>query len=270
MWTKHEIKKMYEKSILQQGLKTTLPSILLNQNWITKLNLEKNKLRFLPQEICDMNSISYLNISYNNITVLPDEIKHLTSIEYFNISNNQLMILNKHIGHLKNMSQLVLRNNKLSSLPQEFIHLTKLECLSIDYTELKRFDIFEHYIQQFLNTIDKETVGESKILAAFYYLDIDEWYDCDDESIEERKCLLDERYYEINFHYRFSELYEVSLSDFLGLIKSFYDRQKETASVIIQKHMRGNIIRNKLGVHNPHCSIGKEFIRKMFNITNDY
>ena len=49
-------------------------------------------------------------------------------------------------------------------------------------------------------------------------------------------------------------LYEDELND-------IYDM----AAVIIQKHAKGVLTRNKQGVHNPHCDIGKIFVRNMFH-----
>jgi hypothetical protein len=41
----------------------------------------------------------------------------------------------------------------------------------------------------------------------------------------------------------------------------------ELAAIIIQKHIRGILIRNMYGVHNPYCEIGRRFILKMFENT---
>lgn len=38
----------------------------------------------------------------------------------------------------------------------------------------------------------------------------------------------------------------------------------DIAACVIQKHVRGVLIRNKYGVHNPHCEIGKKFLYNMY------
>lgn len=51
----------------------------------------------------------------------------------------------------------------------------------------------------------------------------------------------------------FVALYEDELND-------IYD----IAAGIIQKHVRGVITRNRCGVHNPHCDIGRSFLLTQF------
>lgn len=36
------------------------------------------------------------------------------------------------------------------------------------------------------------------------------------------------------------------------------------AAMNIQRHIRGVLLRNKQGVHNPNCDIGKKFILRLF------
>lgn len=40
----------------------------------------------------------------------------------------------------------------------------------------------------------------------------------------------------------------------------------DIAACVIQKHVKGLLIRNKYGVFNPHCEIGKKFLYKMFDM----
>lgn len=47
-------------------------------------------------------------------------------------------------------------------------------------------------------------------------------------------------------------------------LKDIYD----IAAGIIQKRVRGVITRNKCGVHNPHCDIGKKFLYAQFEQLN--
>lgn len=55
----------------------------------------------------------------------------------------------------------------------------------------------------------------------------------------------------------FVALYEDELRD-------IYD----TAAGIIQKHVRGVITRNKCGVHNPNCDVGRMFLYAQFEQLN--
>ena len=48
-------------------------------------------------------------------------------------------------------------------------------------------------------------------------------------------------------------LYEDEINDVYSL-----------AACVIQRHIRGIITRNKFGVYNPHCEIGKKFLTRMF------
>lgn len=45
-------------------------------------------------------------------------------------------------------------------------------------------------------------------------------------------------------------------------------RKKIKASVKIQAHVKGFLLRKIMGVHNPHCEIGKQFVRRLFQITD--
>jgi hypothetical protein len=47
--------------------------------------------------------------------------------------------------------------------------------------------------------------------------------------------------------------------DFINYIKKV-----EASAILIQKHVRGVISRNKTGVNNPYCENGKKFILRMF------
>jgi len=53
---------------------------------------------------------------------------------------------------------------------------------------------------------------------------------------------------------------EYILALFEDEIQEIYDM----AAIVIQKHVKGVILRKYKGVHNPTCDIGKRFLRKMF------
>ena len=44
-------------------------------------------------------------------------------------------------------------------------------------------------------------------------------------------------------------------------------KKKIQAAVKIQSVARGVLLRNKAGVHNPHCPVGQRFLRRMFYLT---
>lgn len=44
-------------------------------------------------------------------------------------------------------------------------------------------------------------------------------------------------------------------------------KNKIHAAVKIQSVVRGVLLRNKAGVHNPHCHVGQRFLRRMFYLT---
>lgn len=57
--------------------------------------------------------------------------------------------------------------------------------------------------------------------------------------------------------------YEYYVALYEDELKDIYD----LAATIIQRHARGVLARNTHGVFNPHCEIGRAFIRKMFETT---
>lgn len=84
------------------------------------------------------------------------------------------------------------------------------------------------------------------------------------DTPKKRKRLLDEvsslpsNYYECEFMKKYPECY------ILAICEDEIEEILNDNAIIIQKHVKGLLTRNKYGVYNPNTDIGKKFLKSMF------
>lgn len=121
-----------------------IPPALKSLPSLRYLNLSKNLIKFWPDFMAVRSfdqsqrppfSLIKFNIRENFISDIPEAIaKGWGSLEELDISFNLLMNVN-HIHHASNLRLLKLERNPITELPFTFSSLSKLECVSLDWSE---------------------------------------------------------------------------------------------------------------------------------------
>jgi hypothetical protein len=127
-----------------------------------------------------------------------------------------------------------------------------------------------NYLRSALDTL----ISSTNEIKEKHFIDIMKYY---------MKC--NQFYIGTNFDTTLEDMFYENLSKLTvyptKLCKQFESLSKKKANkkitlvkyqkvVLIQKHVRGVLVRIKFGVHNPHCDIGHSFLLRMFDITSNY
>jgi Leucine rich repeat/Leucine Rich repeats (2 copies)/Leucine Rich repeat len=103
-----------------------LRTLKLNQNHISSVPPQINKLKWLNE----------LDLSFNEISDLPMEIGELRVLHDLNLAFNNIHQLDFEIGGWKQLTRLDLSFNHLKNLPQGIYNLKKLEWLNVTGNEI--------------------------------------------------------------------------------------------------------------------------------------
>lgn len=115
---------------------TGIPTMLIHDNHVNKLNLENCKLKKLPDSIGDLKHLEYLNLSYNELEEIPETIGRLKNLKILDVNFNKLIKLPDSIGELINLEELLF--NYLMELPSTIWNLKKIDPDNQPYTDTRR------------------------------------------------------------------------------------------------------------------------------------
>lgn len=95
-----------------QGLKAVSP-FLFKYEFLDKLHLNNNKLRFLPTAIGRLRQLRHLDLSQNQLSDLPPQIGMLSALKTFLLFDNELSSLPDEVGYLYQLETLGIEGNPL-------------------------------------------------------------------------------------------------------------------------------------------------------------
>ncbi|KAL2088945.1 hypothetical protein ACEWY4_015844 [Coilia grayii] len=147
-----------EKDYAERKLKTLPKSIWDNNKNVTKIDLQKNRLKHVhgisqlanlaelnlsrneivdfPQEIRDLHQLKTLYINQNNIKCIPlDVFPSLQNLQFLKLSTNRLVELPSDINQCQSLTYLNVSNNCLKDL-QALVGLAKLQDLYVEKNRL--------------------------------------------------------------------------------------------------------------------------------------
>ncbi len=87
---------------------THLPDFIKDFQYLTELNLDKNKFAVFPIQICSMKRLEKLIVSRNEFTNIPECIQYAISLNYLDLSDTPV-----------------------GSFPEAFVLMTNLKTLSL-------------------------------------------------------------------------------------------------------------------------------------------
>ena len=109
----------------------------LTKYTVVYLNLENNQLTDLPTEMNKLKKLTTLNLGHNQLTDLPIEITNLENLTDLNLWGNQLtQEALKIIATIHNLTDLDLICNQLTKLPTEIGNLANLTTLNLNCNQL--------------------------------------------------------------------------------------------------------------------------------------
>lgn len=97
----------------------TLPSEVLDMDWLEELDLSNNKIRELPNNLSKLSNLNSLVLFRNRLSALPQNFTHLIKLRHLNLSGNQLKELPSDFGNLTNLVSFNVSGNPLEVPPIE-------------------------------------------------------------------------------------------------------------------------------------------------------
>ena len=131
-----EIQALLPQQITYVTYVSYFPGMLIRDNHIYKLNLEKCKLKMLPDSVGDLKHLEYLNVSDNELEEMPETIGRLKNLKILDVNFNKLLKLPDSIGELTNLEELLFNN--LMELPSTIWNLKKIDPDNQPYTDTRR------------------------------------------------------------------------------------------------------------------------------------
>jgi hypothetical protein len=241
---------------LQGNNLEVLPNSLGNLTALRTLNLQGNNLEVLPNSLGNLTALRTLNLQENNLEVLPNSLGKLTDLKELNLRRNQLIGLPDEIGNLRFLRTLNLQENLLRTLPRNFVkcpHFNKktagIQCQNLTF----------HMTQEEFNNL--LVIPRSKDKVADYRSHYDSagtsWI-----TVTNADSIRDQH----GFYKGYEIFLFCDVRIFAEYLNDYHDQIEFTAASCIQKHCRGILLRNHFGLHNPHCEIGKQYIKRMFDL----
>jgi Leucine-rich repeat (LRR) protein len=261
-----------------------------NMKCLQYLNLEKNSLNRISERIAEL-PLEVLKLSHNKLIDMPHQMIDMKTLIYLDLSYNKFSNLT-FIYSLKSLRTLILTKTKMTFISSDISNLIELQCLKIDRNSittlpveicslisLVELEIQDNNIENLPNEIGNlKNLKSFKVLdnnlselpLSFVYLKNLKFYQLDNRIIDEMEIDIYAYLYK-NWDGRvWHSKFDIYSDVIQILFKEIIKYHQIHAAIIIQKHIRGNLIRNKFGVHNPNCSNGKHFILRMFIITTDF
>jgi Leucine-rich repeat (LRR) protein len=87
---------------------THLPDFIKDFEYLTELNLDKNKFAVFPIQICSMKRLEKLIVSRNEFSSIPECIQYASNLNYLDLSDTPV-----------------------TSFPEAFVLMTNLKTLSL-------------------------------------------------------------------------------------------------------------------------------------------
>jgi Leucine-rich repeat (LRR) protein len=219
---------------------------LITLTSLTKLNISYNELDSVPPEIQNLKFLTFLDLNSNNLSSLPPEIGNLTALITLNLRNNRLTSIPDEIGNIRCLKTLNLQGNLLRTLPR---NIRKPPLYDIYGDIVNQSLVFHMTKEEFNNLL---FIPSSKDIRAKYGKQCNpqgpSWISVSDADIGLRNFLF------------------CDVRIFRKYLHDYHDQVEYKAASCIQKHCRGILLRNHFGLHNPHCEIGKQYIKRMFDL----
>lgn len=128
---------------VQQGLSS--PTCF---DYVSSINLCRNKLTSLPVELFHLKNLSILNVSMNELVSLPRVMKIMTddpkdstwpcpTLSRLNLSSNHLKVLPEYLFQLPNLTTLDAAHNEIDELSFSMWCSPKLNHLNCSYNQIK-------------------------------------------------------------------------------------------------------------------------------------
>jgi len=155
-----------------------LPSSISFCKKMTRLRLDRNRLRHLPNGVCQLFSLSFLSVSNNDIEQLsvgsllslqylnassnkleemPSGLSGRTTLQVLDLSHNKISIISNGVGNLKHLKHLNLAYNFIEFIPLEVKHLEKLQVCQLNNNKIKYSDCWN--IRKFKDAVSLDMSG---------------------------------------------------------------------------------------------------------------
>ncbi|KAI9652436.1 MAG: Glucose-repressible alcohol dehydrogenase transcriptional effector [Alyxoria varia] len=95
------------------GLRLLLPHAI-RYNFLKKLYLNNNKLRFVPPEMGQLRLLTHLDLSQNQLEMIPPELGMLVNLKELRLFDNHLELLPDELGSLHQLDLLGIEGNPLN------------------------------------------------------------------------------------------------------------------------------------------------------------
>lgn len=251
LFTDSDIKNVKNLEIdLSWNRINTIPRVLLQQEWIKYIDLNRNLITEISTDTFkefDINkcNIEDLSLNWNNINKIPEELFiNINKLKSFSISSREITKIPESIWNLVNLQELNISSTWIESIPNSISNCKNLETFYADYcklnnlpdwlwelTNLKSLDLSGN---KFPTIPDLSKLGKLEHLDISYNNDLTSipeisydklkslrisWCDSTIPSIENFKSNLNKLYPDIQVY---SERYESSRVDTWEDIKQTY------------------------------------------------
>ncbi|XP_034938799.1 leucine-rich repeat and calponin homology domain-containing protein isoform X2 [Chelonus insularis] len=138
-----------EKLHLYHNAIRFIPDTIVLLQSLTYLDLSRNQLTVLPREVCGL-PLQILLVAYNRLEALPEELGRMTALAELDVGCNEISTLPSRIGDLPRLRMLDLRHNLLVQLP---IELTYLRLVKLDISG-NRISVLPSELRKMKSLID--------------------------------------------------------------------------------------------------------------------
>ncbi len=116
-----------------------VPNSISDEQCITSIDLDNNRLKEFPLELFFLKNLSYLSLSNNYISTIEGGIV-FSELKHLDLSFNQITTLSHSIGYMTKLENLNLSGNySLNDLPVEKLkQLPNLKVIDIKHTALAK------------------------------------------------------------------------------------------------------------------------------------
>jgi len=114
---------------------TAFPKEILENEEVTNINLEGNKINEIPDWIKELRNLKVLYLSHNQITDFTN-LCDLENLEVLHLNNNQISIVPENIGKLNKLKRLYLNFNNIKSIGSELQGLSMLKQLLLAHNQI--------------------------------------------------------------------------------------------------------------------------------------
>lgn len=145
LFTEADLKDIHDLEIdLSWNRISTIPSMLLQKEWIKSLDLNSNLITEIPSDTfkefnrnkCNLEDLS---LNWNNINQIPEELFiNVNKLKNFWISSKEITKIPDSIWDLTDLQNLNISNTWIETIPDSIVNCKNLETFYADYCKLNR------------------------------------------------------------------------------------------------------------------------------------